>query len=543
MVRVPSIQARPGGRQIADAHPVPGDAPLEARVGGRGGGFVAAREEQGPGAVFVVHLFRRQVEGGEAASEQGSLGLLDEGEGMDVFGHPHQGGDGRGRVDEKEGGAQTEATGGGIEARHVTAQQQRGAVVVVVRPAEEGLYQGVARGEPRRRVEEAWQRRQVPKRHNGRGIEPFEVGQRVEGGKDPRAIRTAPKQRARQHHRVPHPAPEGDGGDGLVGKRAVEEGVFVPKEQGEAARDRAREKPRKTVVQIEAPPVGDGGKALVAVVEIAQAQGQRADRRQEGRGEHLWGQIPMGHEGRFQRGGRGRRDAPDGEKGKGRKRRDRDKDARPAHGPVSLRKAREWGLAEGVRAPHMVDVKDIHIKPKEAPMTTSTPFSPAPAPRLWDQAVAFPAKAQAWLDGHGRKAWIGLSVLALIAFWPAAIALAAYTGITGRWDKGFYRTPAVQAGASRAFGGAYSVANSSGNATFDAYKAEMLKRLEDEQAAFESFLSRLRAAKDQQEFDAFMADRVRTASGAAPAASEPAPVERVATVEADPVERKGFAAV
>jgi len=176
-------------------------------------------------------------------------------------------------------------------------------------------------------------------------------------------------------------------------------------------------------------------------------------------------------------------------------------------------------------------------------MTTSTPFSPSPAPRLWDQAVAFPAKAQSWLDGHGRKAWIGLSVLALIAFWPAAVALAAYTGITGRWDKGFYRTAAVQARPAHAFGGAFHAHGSSGNAVFDAYKAETIKRLEDEQAAFESFLSRLRAAKDQQEFDAFMADRGRGPSGMAPGAAEQPPVERATIVGAEHVERKGFPAV
>ena len=56
--------------------------------------------------------------------------------------------------------------------------------------------------------------------------------------------------------------------------------------------------------------------------------------------------------------------------------------------------------------------------------------------------------------------------------------------------------------------GAYA---SSGNTAFDAYKAETLRRLEDEQQAFEGFLQRLREAKDKQEFDAFMEDRARAA--------------------------------
>lgn len=54
--------------------------------------------------------------------------------------------------------------------------------------------------------------------------------------------------------------------------------------------------------------------------------------------------------------------------------------------------------------------------------------------------------------------------------------------------------------------------SSSGNTAFDAYKAETLRRLEEEQQAFEAFLKRLREAKDKQEFDQFMEDRSRRAS-------------------------------
>ncbi len=46
-----------------------------------------------------------------------------------------------------------------------------------------------------------------------------------------------------------------------------------------------------------------------------------------------------------------------------------------------------------------------------------------------------------------------------------------------------------------------------GNATFDAYREEMMQRLENEQNKFEGFLDRLRDAKDKSEFDTFMADR------------------------------------
>lgn len=51
----------------------------------------------------------------------------------------------------------------------------------------------------------------------------------------------------------------------------------------------------------------------------------------------------------------------------------------------------------------------------------------------------------------------------------------------------------------------------SGNSAFDSYKADTLRRLEEEQDAFEAFLQRLRDAKDKAEFDEFMADRDRAA--------------------------------
>ena len=48
---------------------------------------------------------------------------------------------------------------------------------------------------------------------------------------------------------------------------------------------------------------------------------------------------------------------------------------------------------------------------------------------------------------------------------------------------------------------------SSGNRAFDDYRAETLKRLEEEQREFRNFLDRLRFAKDKTEFDQFMAER------------------------------------
>ena len=48
---------------------------------------------------------------------------------------------------------------------------------------------------------------------------------------------------------------------------------------------------------------------------------------------------------------------------------------------------------------------------------------------------------------------------------------------------------------------------SSGNRAFDDYRAETLRRLEDEQREFKDFLDRLRFARDKNEFDQFMAER------------------------------------
>jgi len=47
---------------------------------------------------------------------------------------------------------------------------------------------------------------------------------------------------------------------------------------------------------------------------------------------------------------------------------------------------------------------------------------------------------------------------------------------------------------------------SSGNRAFDEYRAETLRRLEEEQKEFGAYLDRLRFAKDKAEFDQFMAE-------------------------------------
>ena len=55
-----------------------------------------------------------------------------------------------------------------------------------------------------------------------------------------------------------------------------------------------------------------------------------------------------------------------------------------------------------------------------------------------------------------------------------------------------------------------------GNRAFDEYRAETLRRLEEEQREFMEFLDRLRHAKDKAEFDEFMAERRRRSEGPTP---------------------------
>lgn len=125
-------------------------------------------------------------------------------------------------------------------------------------------------------------------------------------------------------------------------------------------------------------------------------------------------------------------------------------------------------------------------------------------------------RAETWMDAKGRGAWIAALVLSFILFWPLGLAIAIYMTTTNRWSRLMTcRSRTRHADLHRAA----AALRPSGNTAFDAYKADMMQRLEDEQKNFEAFLDRLRAAKDKAEFDAFMADRARAA--AAPLAQDP----------------------
>lgn len=119
--------------------------------------------------------------------------------------------------------------------------------------------------------------------------------------------------------------------------------------------------------------------------------------------------------------------------------------------------------------------------------------------------ATWPSQAEHWLDERGKGAWIAAMVVGFILFWPIGLAILFYM----IWSKRM-QTPFRGCAGSRRHRHS-STFQSSGNTAFDAYKSETLKRLEDEQDAFRSFLDRLREAKDKTEFDQFMEDRARSA--------------------------------
>lgn len=105
-------------------------------------------------------------------------------------------------------------------------------------------------------------------------------------------------------------------------------------------------------------------------------------------------------------------------------------------------------------------------------------------------------RARDWLDARGKPAWIIAMILGFVFFWPLGLALLAYM----IWSKRMF-------GCSNRRAQARYYAPTTGNSAFDAYRAETLKRLEDEHREFVDFLQKLREAKDKAEFDQFMQGR------------------------------------
>lgn len=133
------------------------------------------------------------------------------------------------------------------------------------------------------------------------------------------------------------------------------------------------------------------------------------------------------------------------------------------------------------------------------------------------------------LDEYGKGAWLAFAVLGFIVWWPLGLATLVFLFGSGRMGYGCgreryeHRMSRLQDKMERlrermgggghqpwgngGFGGGWGRGPSSGNRAFDEYRAETLRRLEEEQREFQDFLGKLRMAKDKAEFDQFMAQR------------------------------------
>jgi hypothetical protein len=130
----------------------------------------------------------------------------------------------------------------------------------------------------------------------------------------------------------------------------------------------------------------------------------------------------------------------------------------------------------------------------------------------------------------GRRKWSGLELVTMIGgfvlFWPAGLLALGVKLVNGemwpgsrdnampwtawkKWrdEKGHKPFNFTHKSWSHSY-------SATGNAAFDAYKKQQLERLEaerrkleEEQKAFAEHLTKLREAKDKEEFDRFMAER------------------------------------
>jgi hypothetical protein len=132
-----------------------------------------------------------------------------------------------------------------------------------------------------------------------------------------------------------------------------------------------------------------------------------------------------------------------------------------------------------------------------------------------------------------RPLWIVAMILGFMFWWPVGLAVLFFTlgsrrmgcwgygrqaGYDGGWQGGAPPPWVVMKrqwkqqmrewcrGQAQAQSQAQPAQPSSGNRAFDEYRAETLRRLEEEQKEFGAFLDRLRFAKDKAEFDQFMAE-------------------------------------
>jgi hypothetical protein len=118
--------------------------------------------------------------------------------------------------------------------------------------------------------------------------------------------------------------------------------------------------------------------------------------------------------------------------------------------------------------------------------------------------------------GSSTPLWLGAAILGFALWWPLGLAILlsflwSRTMMCGHrmrhWRE---HGEEVRDEMARRWRGNR---RGTGNRIFDDYRAETLRRLEEERREFTEFLERLRRAKDQAEFEQFMAERTRRPSG------------------------------
>jgi len=151
---------------------------------------------------------------------------------------------------------------------------------------------------------------------------------------------------------------------------------------------------------------------------------------------------------------------------------------------------------------------------------------PDPGGRQDDWRGSRDDRSRRWrgsLFRHGGE--LALMIVGFVVFWPIGFAILGYyawragkwrSGMGCGWSREGWNGAPWRAGGWRGPGfGMFQ--QGSGNAAFDEYRDAVMKRLDEErrkldeeQMAFKAFVERLRRAKDQEEFDRFMAERNRS---------------------------------
>jgi hypothetical protein len=123
-----------------------------------------------------------------------------------------------------------------------------------------------------------------------------------------------------------------------------------------------------------------------------------------------------------------------------------------------------------------------------------------------------------------KRGWSPLNVVLMIAgfiiFWPLGLAMIAWIIWGDEIGRMFSDAKAQFRGAARSAPFSAAATGRTGNLAFDDYRTAELKRLAEERrkleemrAEFEGFVNELRRAKDQEEFERFMAG-YRASTGA-----------------------------